>query len=75
MKESKKRYYQISYLRKFIKYKYVIRLLHFGTLVSALCFYCRDVKYGLLSKHLFQRKQQYGKNMKKTQSNGTFLSF
>ena len=28
--------------------------------ISANC-YCGDnVKYGLLSKHLFQRKQQYG---------------
>ena len=37
------------------------------TFVLALLWYCRDnIKYGLLSKHLFQRKLQYGscKNLK-----------
>ena len=41
----------------------------FGTLVLALhCYYGDKVKYGLLSKHLFKRKQQYGsrKNLKVT---------
>ena len=33
----------------------------FKALVLALYYYCRDkVKYGLLSKNLFQRKQQRG---------------
>ena len=33
----------------------------FKALVLALCYYCGDkVKYGLLSKKLFQRKQQLG---------------
>ena len=34
---------------------------NFETLVLALCCYCGDnVKYGVLSKILFQRKQQHG---------------
>ena len=56
----KKRYHKVSQLRKFIKYKYGIRLLHFGTLVLARYCYCGDnVKYGLFSKRLFQSKQEY----------------
>ena len=57
----KKRYHEISYQRKFIKFKYGIQELYIGTLVLALYCYCGDnVKNGLPSKHSFQRKQQYG---------------
>ena len=48
-----------------------MRQLYFGTLVLALYYYREDnVKYGLLSEHLSQRKQQYGswKNLKVTTS-------
>ena len=47
---------------KVIKYKDSIRKLHFGPLVlPTYCYLGDNVKYGLFSKHLFQRKQQYGR--------------
>ena len=53
-----------SFFKKFNKWD--IREHQFGTLISTLYCYCEDkVKYGLLSKHVFQRKQQHdsGKNL------------
>ena len=61
-----KRYHKVSY--KSCLSKSMLKL-YFETLVLALHCYCGDnVKYGLLSKHLLQRKLQYGgwKNLKVT---------
>ena len=64
-KECKKRYLQKWFqLRKFFKsvlVQYTIALFWGLALILALHCYCGDnVKNGLLSKHLLQRKRQYG---------------
>ena len=64
-KECKKRYLQKWFqLRKFFKSVlvwYTIALFWSLALILALPCYCGDnVKNGLLSKHLLQRKRQYG---------------
>ena len=48
-------------IKLFEEIKKNIRQPDFKALVLALCYYCGDkVKNGLLSKNLFQRKQQHG---------------
>ena len=66
-KDRKKRNHKISYESLSSKvYNSLIQgsltsLLCFETLVLAMHCYCGDnVKYQLLSKHMFQRKQHYG---------------
>ena len=42
-----------------MKYKYSMQYFYFETLVLALYCYCGDnVKYGLLSKHLFKENNK-----------------
>ena len=69
-KECKKRYYKKKSATKafqvcisIVKVQYAIDLFWNLTLALVLalrCYYGYNVKYGLLSKHLFQRKRQYG---------------
>ena len=40
--------------------RYDIQMLHFATLVLTLYCYYGDKKKGLLSNHLFQKKQEHG---------------
>ena len=62
--ESVKNIIQLQKFFKSVQVQYMIALfwnLALALLVLELHCYCGDtVKYGLISKHLFQRKQQYG---------------
>ena len=57
-KECKRRDHKV---KLFEEIKKSIRQPDFKVLILPLYYYCGDkVKYGLLSKNLFQRKQQHG---------------
>ena len=68
IKEYIKSYHKISKLRKFIKYKYSIRKLHFGTLVLAVHYHGDNVKYGKTTIWRLKKSQSDDKLLEKITS-------